>query len=141
MHAKGTDYTAATVPEAATARAVGADVAITGDPKSHSTRDLIGLVVGGTINRDQGRQVLADAQASGRSPGEIVRDSGMAQVSDESALEAVVEQVLAENPRAVADFKEGKQQALGALQGKVKAATGGKANMRVVQQMLLDKLR
>jgi len=65
----------------------------------------------------------------------------MAQVSDESALEAVVEQVLAENPRAVADFKEGKQQALGALQGKVKAATGGKANMRVVQQMLLDKLR
>lgn len=45
VHAKGTDYTAGTVPEAATARAIGADVAITGDPKSHSTRHLIGLVV------------------------------------------------------------------------------------------------
>jgi D-glycero-beta-D-manno-heptose 1-phosphate adenylyltransferase len=41
VHAKGTDYTAASVPEAATARAVGAEVAITGDPKTHATRDLI----------------------------------------------------------------------------------------------------
>ena len=45
VHAKGTDYTAASVPEAATARAIGTEVAITGDPKSHSTRDLIGLIV------------------------------------------------------------------------------------------------
>ena len=102
--------------------------------------ELIGLVLAGTINRDQGRQVLADAQASGRAPGEIVRDSGLAQVSDESALEVVVERVLAENPQAVADFKAGKQQALGALQGKVKAASGGTANMKVVQQMLRDRL-
>jgi len=102
--------------------------------------ELIGLVLAGTINRDQGRQVLADAQASGRAPGEIVRDSGLAQVSDESALEVVVERVPAENPQAVADFKAGKQQALGALQGKVKAASGGTANMKVVQQMLRDRL-
>jgi aspartyl-tRNA(Asn)/glutamyl-tRNA(Gln) amidotransferase subunit B len=102
--------------------------------------ELIGLVLAGTINRDQGRQVLADAQASGRAPGEIVRGSGLAQVSDESALEVVVERVLAENPQAVADFKAGKQQALGALQGKVKAASGGTANMKVVQQMLRDRL-
>jgi D-glycero-beta-D-manno-heptose 1-phosphate adenylyltransferase len=45
VHAKGTDYTTETVPEAATARAVGAQVAITGDPKSHSTRDLIATVL------------------------------------------------------------------------------------------------
>lgn len=45
VHAKGTDYSAASVPEAATARAIGAEVAITGDPKTHSTRDLIGLIV------------------------------------------------------------------------------------------------
>ena len=41
VHAKGTDYTTDSVPEAATARAVGARIAITGDPKSHSTRDVI----------------------------------------------------------------------------------------------------
>jgi aspartyl-tRNA(Asn)/glutamyl-tRNA(Gln) amidotransferase subunit B len=102
--------------------------------------ELIGLVVSGTINRDQGRQVLGEAQASGRTPGEIVRDGGLAQVSDESALQAVVEKVLAENPHAVADFKAGKQKALGALLGKVKAATGGTANMNVASRMLSDRL-
>jgi rfaE bifunctional protein nucleotidyltransferase chain/domain len=45
VHAKGTDYTSETVPEAATARAVGARVAIAGDPKSHSTRDVIARIV------------------------------------------------------------------------------------------------
>lgn len=45
VHAKGTDYTKDSVPEAAAVRAVGGQVAITGDPKDHSTRDLIGLVI------------------------------------------------------------------------------------------------
>jgi rfaE bifunctional protein nucleotidyltransferase chain/domain len=45
VHAKGTDYTADSVPERATARAVGAATAITGDPKSHATRDLIATIV------------------------------------------------------------------------------------------------
>src|SRR3989475_6399102 len=93
--------------------------------------ELIGLVLTGAINRDQGRQVLGEAQATGRSPGEIVRASGLAQVSDESALEAVVDRVLAENPQAVADYRAGKRQALGALLGALKAATGGTANMTV----------
>jgi rfaE bifunctional protein nucleotidyltransferase chain/domain len=44
VHAKGTDYTAASVPEAASVRAVGGEVAIVGDPKDHATRDLIGLI-------------------------------------------------------------------------------------------------
>jgi rfaE bifunctional protein nucleotidyltransferase chain/domain len=44
VHAKGTDYTVDTVPEAATARGLGVRVAITGDPKSHATRDLIGII-------------------------------------------------------------------------------------------------
>ena len=45
VHAKGTDYTEATVPEQATARAVGATTAITGDPKRHATRDVIATIV------------------------------------------------------------------------------------------------
>ena len=45
VHAKGTDYTAESVPERATARAVGASTAITGDPKAHATRDLITTIV------------------------------------------------------------------------------------------------
>ena len=45
VHAKGTDYTLDSVPEAVTARSVGTRVAITGDPKSHSTRDVIGKIL------------------------------------------------------------------------------------------------
>src|SRR5688500_3322122 len=44
VHAKGTDYTPASVPEAATARAIGAEVAIVGDPKDHATRDVIAII-------------------------------------------------------------------------------------------------
>ena len=46
VHAKGTDYTAATVPEAARVRAAGGRVAIVGDPKEHATRDLIATILG-----------------------------------------------------------------------------------------------
>ena len=70
----------------------------------------------------------------------IVQEGNLAQVSDESALEAVVERVLAENPQAVADYRAGKRQALGALLGALKAATGGTANMTVASQMLRDRL-
>jgi len=44
VHAKGTDYTRASVPEAATARSIGAEVAIVGDPKDHATRDVIAVI-------------------------------------------------------------------------------------------------
>jgi aspartyl-tRNA(Asn)/glutamyl-tRNA(Gln) amidotransferase subunit B len=102
--------------------------------------ELIGLVVAGTINREQGVRVLEEAQASGRAPGEVVREQGLAQVSDEAQLGLVVEQVIAENPRAAADFRSGKQQALGALLARVKEATGGSANMRLAAQLLRHRL-
>ena len=80
--------------------------------------ELIGLVVAGTINREQ----------------------GLAQVSDEAQLGVVVERVIAENPRAAADFRSGKQQALGALLARVKEATGGSANMRLAAELLRNRL-
>jgi aspartyl-tRNA(Asn)/glutamyl-tRNA(Gln) amidotransferase subunit B len=102
--------------------------------------ELIGLVVAGTINREQGVRVLEEAQASGRAPGEVVREQGLAQVSDEAQLGVVVERVIAENPRAAADFRSGKQQALGALLARVKEATGGSANMRLAAELLRNRL-
>jgi aspartyl-tRNA(Asn)/glutamyl-tRNA(Gln) amidotransferase subunit B len=102
--------------------------------------ELIELVLNGTINRDQGLLVLDEAQASGRAPAAIVRERGLAQVSDQGELAAVVDRVLAESPQAVGDFKAGKQQAIGALLGKVKGATGGRANMSVARELLLERL-
>jgi aspartyl-tRNA(Asn)/glutamyl-tRNA(Gln) amidotransferase subunit B len=102
--------------------------------------ELVRLVVEGTINREQGLEVLQEAQASGRSPAALVQERGLAQVSDEAALAAVIEQVLVENPRAVADVRAGRQQAIGALLGQVRRVTGGRANMRLATEMLRRRL-
>jgi aspartyl-tRNA(Asn)/glutamyl-tRNA(Gln) amidotransferase subunit B len=102
--------------------------------------ELIILVVDGTINREQGVKVLEEAQVSGRSPGQVVGDLGLAQVSDEAELGRVVDRVIDENPRAVADFRSGKQQAIGALLAAVKQATAGSANMGLASKMIRDRL-
>jgi aspartyl-tRNA(Asn)/glutamyl-tRNA(Gln) amidotransferase subunit B len=102
--------------------------------------ELLRLVVGGTINQQQGQEVLAQAQASGRAPAEIVRELGLSQVSDEAQLAQVVDQVIAENPKAVADYRAGKTKAIDALKGRVMAATRGRANAQVVNQLLETRL-
>jgi aspartyl-tRNA(Asn)/glutamyl-tRNA(Gln) amidotransferase subunit B len=102
--------------------------------------ELIQLVVAGTINRDQGHEVLEQAQASGRTPSEIVRERGLSQVSDEAELTQIVDRVIAENPQAVADYRAGKAKAIGPLVGRVVAATGRRANPQVVNQLLLRRL-
>jgi aspartyl-tRNA(Asn)/glutamyl-tRNA(Gln) amidotransferase subunit B len=104
--------------------------------------ELIILVAQGVINREQGVKVLEEAQASGRPPRQVVSDLGLAQVSDEAQLRAVVERVIGENPRAVADYRSGKQQAIGALLAGVKEATAGSANMglasRIIRELLIQ---
>jgi aspartyl-tRNA(Asn)/glutamyl-tRNA(Gln) amidotransferase subunit B len=104
--------------------------------------ELIILVAQGAINREQGVKVLEEAQASGRPPRQVVGDLGLAQVSNEAQLRAVVERVIGENPKAVADFRSGKQQAIGALLAGVKEATGGSANMglasRIIRELLIQ---
>jgi aspartyl-tRNA(Asn)/glutamyl-tRNA(Gln) amidotransferase subunit B len=76
----------------------------------------------------------------GRPPRQIVADLGLAQVSDEAELRQVVERVIGENPRAAADFRSGKKQAIGALLAMVKEATGGRANMGLASKILRDRL-
>ncbi len=102
--------------------------------------ELVNLVVSGAINRDQGLQVLEEARTSGRPPGEIVRERGLSQVSDELELEGVVDRVIAENPQVVADYLAGKERAIGPLIGKVGAATRGRANPAVVNRMLRSRI-
>ena len=102
--------------------------------------ELVRLVVDGAINRDQGIQVMEEAQRSGQTPGEIVRGRGMAQVSDEEALAQVVDEVIAENPQAATDFRGGKTQALGALMAEVKRKTDGRANMKLASQLVRTRL-
>jgi aspartyl-tRNA(Asn)/glutamyl-tRNA(Gln) amidotransferase subunit B len=102
--------------------------------------ELVGLVAAGTINRAQGLQVLEEAQASGRSPAEIVRQRGLSQVSDESALAEVVDRVIADSPQAAADVRAGKVKAIGPLVGMVVKATQGRANPQVARDLLSRRL-
>ncbi|MHB1162264.1 MAG: Asp-tRNA(Asn)/Glu-tRNA(Gln) amidotransferase subunit GatB, partial [Chloroflexota bacterium] len=73
--------------------------------------------------------------------GEIVKEKGLTQISDTSHLELVVDDVIKNNPQAVADFKAGKGAAVGFLVGQVMKLTRGQANPGVVNKLLKDKLR
>ncbi len=99
------------------------------------------MVVTGTINRSTGSDVFAKMLESGKSAAEIVEEENLAQTSDESELKAVVDRVIAENPGPAEDFRGGKERALGRLIGQAMRATGGKANPKVVREILVRKLR
>ncbi|HIC94730.1 MAG TPA: Asp-tRNA(Asn)/Glu-tRNA(Gln) amidotransferase GatCAB subunit B, partial [Anaerolineae bacterium] len=101
---------------------------------------LIGLVRDGTISVTAAKGVFAEMFETGRAPGEIVRERGLAQISDVEALSRVVEEVIAANPKAVADYLAGKEPVLRFLVGQVMKATRGKANPKLANQLLLEKL-
>jgi aspartyl-tRNA(Asn)/glutamyl-tRNA(Gln) amidotransferase subunit B len=101
--------------------------------------ELVKLVSEGKINRDQGREVLAEAVSSGRAPGVIVSERGLAQESDASALESLVNEVITANPQAVQDYRAGKKQALGALMADLKKRAPH-ANPRLASELLQKAL-
>ncbi len=93
--------------------------------------DLVRRVVGGEISRANAREVLDEHVASGKPVGAIVEARGFRQISDTVALDRLVEDVIADNPKAVADFRAGKP-TIGFLVGQVMKATGGQANAALV---------
>ena len=102
--------------------------------------DVVKLVTSGSITRDQGREVLAESMRSQRSAAEVVAERGFAQVSDESELEAIVREVIAANPKAAADYKAGKTQALGALMADLKNRAP-QANPKIANELLKKLLQ
>ena len=101
---------------------------------------IVAAVGDGSISRAQGREVLEAHAATGASAGSIIAERGFRQISDASALAAVVDQVIAANPAAVADYRAGKAQAVGFLVGQVMKATGGQANAAVVKVTVTERL-
>ncbi len=106
--------------------------------------DLIELVETGAINLNTARLVFQDMYAAGRPPRAIVEEKGLAQIGGAGALQAIIEQVLDNNPQPVHDYLNGKETTLQWLMGQVMKATRGKANPRVAQETLkaaLEKRR
>jgi aspartyl-tRNA(Asn)/glutamyl-tRNA(Gln) amidotransferase subunit B len=101
---------------------------------------LIALVERGTISGAIAKGVFEIMLASGRSAEDIVHADGLTQIDDEAELTARVEEVLAANADAVAQFQSGKTNALGFLVGQVMKATGGKANPKRVNELLRGRL-
>ncbi|MGA7988489.1 MAG: Asp-tRNA(Asn)/Glu-tRNA(Gln) amidotransferase subunit GatB [Candidatus Dormiibacterota bacterium] len=101
---------------------------------------LLRLVDTGTINGPTAKDLLVELYVAGGDPEALVRERELAQVSDTEQLTALVDKAIAENPAAAADFRAGKQQALGQLMRSVKEATGGKADMPLVNRLLRERL-
>lgn len=102
--------------------------------------ELIALVNRQTINNNTAKEVLNEMFASGRSPQQIVEERGLAQISDEAALAALIDQVLADNPDEVLAYRGGKTQLKGWFVGQVMRATRGKGNPALVNTLLEERL-
>lgn len=100
---------------------------------------LLQLVEKGTISLKVAREIFPELYSSGKTPEQIVQEKGLTQVSDEGALDKIIDEVLMKNPAQVAQLKEGKQQVLGFLVGQVMKASGGKANPGKVNELLKKK--
>ncbi|MDD5226254.1 MAG: Asp-tRNA(Asn)/Glu-tRNA(Gln) amidotransferase subunit GatB [Candidatus Omnitrophica bacterium] len=107
----------------------------------HALAGLIRLVEKGTVSGKIAKDVLQEMAATGKTADVIVKEKGLTQVSDTGLIEKAVEKAIAANPVAVAEFKAGKQKALGALVGAVMKETGGKANPKVVNEILQKKIQ
>ena len=101
---------------------------------------LVALVKKGEVSGSVAKDVFAEMWQTGAAPDAIVKSKGLKQVSDESAIAAAVDAVLAEYPKAIAAYKAGNQRALGALVGPVMKRMGGKANPDVVNRLLRDRI-
>ena len=102
--------------------------------------ELLGLVEEQTINNNTAVQVLNEMFVSGQTAGAIVEARGLAQISDESALAAIIEQVLDENPDSVAAYLGGKEKLRGWFVGQVMRASRGQANPGLVNKLLVHAL-
>ena len=101
---------------------------------------LIRLIDDGTISGKIAKDVFEKMFRSGDDARAIVEREGLTQVADASAIASIVEQVISQNPKAVADWKAGKAAAAKALVGQVMKATGGKANPAIANQLVQEKL-
>jgi len=98
--------------------------------------ELLTLIEGGTISGKIAKEVFADMYTSGKSANQIVEEKGMKQISDQSELENIVSQILADHPDEISRYKAGDQKLMGFFVGQVMKQTQGKANPKVVNEIL-----
>ena len=108
---------------------------------SNQLGKLIILIDKGTISSSIAKKVLVEMFEHPRDPEDIIDEKGWVQISDEGAIKEVVLKVLEANPQSVADYKGGKDKALGFLVGQAMKETRGKANPKMLNEMFLEELK
>ena len=108
---------------------------------SNQLGKLVILIDKGTISSSIGKKVLVELFENPRDPEDIIKEKGWIQISDEGAIKEVVLKVLEANPQSIADYKGGKDKALGFLVGQAMKETKGKANPQMLNEMFLDELK
>jgi aspartyl-tRNA(Asn)/glutamyl-tRNA(Gln) amidotransferase subunit B len=101
---------------------------------------LLARIQDGTISGKIAKEVFDAMWAGEGDPDAIIEKRGLRQISDAGALETIVAEVLAANPRSVEEFRAGRERALNALVGQIMKATKGKANPQQVNDLLKKKL-
>ena len=103
--------------------------------------NLIILIDKGTISSSIAKKVLEELFENPRDPEEIIKEKGWIQISDEGAIKEVVLKVLEANPQSVADYKAGKEKAIGFLVGQAMKETKGKANPQMLNEMFKKEIK
>ena len=101
---------------------------------------LLKLVDKGAVSLKVAREIFPEVYASGKTPEQIVREKGLTQVSDEGALDKIIDDVMAKNPQQLAQYRGGKEAVFGFFVGQVMKESGGKANPGKVNELLKRKL-
>ena len=102
--------------------------------------ELVNVLEAQTITSKQAKDVFAEMMENGKTPQEIIKEKGLTQVSDASAIEKLVDEVFAANPQAIADWKKGKTNVAGWLMGQVMKKSQGKANPNQTTELVQKKL-
>ncbi len=102
--------------------------------------ELLELVEQGTLSGPLSKTVFEDMFNTGKTATAIVAEKGLVQITDSGEIAALVEKIMAENEKAVADYRAGKESSLTFLIGQVMKASRGKANPAVVRQIVTDKI-
>ena len=103
--------------------------------------NLVSLIDKGTISSKIAKDVLEEMFEKPREPEEIIKEKGWIQISDEGEIKKIVQEILDANPQSIADYKAGKDRALGFLVGQAMKATKGKANPQMLNKMFIEGMK
>jgi len=105
-----------------------------------SLTEMIHLIEAGTISGKMAKEVIEEMYRTGKHPKEIIEEKGMVQITDEGELTEIITRVIEANPIQVAQYRGGKEKVFGFFVGQVMKATQGKANPRLINDLLKRRL-